>query len=126
MAPNDVLALNIEYEKWVVDRAKGLDPKISPFEFFCAEQFLKPHILLSDKDVLSGIIGKSDDGGVDSFYFLVNGQLRPRNRHLLARRQILQRKRIRLHFILTDNENVLRPSLRRRLKRFLQPEPVVS
>jgi hypothetical protein len=75
MAPNDVLALNIEYEKWVVDRAKGLDPKISPFEFFCAEQFLKPHILLSDKDVLSGIIGKSDDGGVDSFYFLVNGQL---------------------------------------------------
>ena len=57
---------------------KGLtdfDPEISPFEFFCAEQFLKSHILLSDQDILSGIIGKSDDGGVDSFYFLVNGQL---------------------------------------------------
>jgi hypothetical protein len=75
MAPNDVLALNIEYEKWVADRATGLDPTIAPFEFFCAEQFLKPHILLSDKDILAGIIGKSDDGGVDSFYFLVNGQL---------------------------------------------------
>src|SRR5665811_1027945 len=78
MAPNDVLALKIEYDKWVSERAKGLtdfDPEISPFEFFCAEQFLKSHILLSDQDILSGIIGKSDDGGVDSFYFLVNGQL---------------------------------------------------
>lgn len=78
MAPNDVLALNIEYERWVSERATGLaafDPEISPFEFFCAEQFLKTHVLLSDQDILYGIIGKSDDGGVDSFYFLVNGQL---------------------------------------------------
>jgi hypothetical protein len=75
MAPNDVLALTTEYNNWLSQRATGLDPEISPFEFFCAEQFLKSHVLLSDPDILSGIVGKSDDGGVDAFYFIVNGQL---------------------------------------------------
>src|SRR5712692_6632011 len=78
MSDNDILALNTEYSNWLSQRAEGLtefDPEIAPFEFFCAEQFLKSHILLSDHDILSGIVGKSDDGGVDSFYFIVDGQL---------------------------------------------------
>src|ERR1035437_630375 len=53
-------------------------------------------------------------------------QLPARHRNLLPRRQILHRKRIRLHFILTHNKNVLRPRLRRRFKRFFQPEALVS
>lgn len=78
MAPNDVLALNTEYANWLSQRGAGLaefDPEVPPFEFFCAEQFLKSHVLLSDQDILSGVVGKSDDGGVDSFYFILNGQL---------------------------------------------------
>jgi hypothetical protein len=78
MSSNDTIALNTEYEAWESTRAKGLailDPDASPFEFFCAEQFLKPYVLLTDPDILHGLVGKSDDGGVDSFYFIVNGQL---------------------------------------------------
>jgi hypothetical protein len=78
MSDNDILALNTEYSSWLSQRAEGLaefDPEIAPFEFFCAEQFLKQHILLSDQDILSGVVGKSDDGGIDSFYFIVDGQL---------------------------------------------------
>jgi hypothetical protein len=48
---------------------------VTPFDAFCAEQFLKPHVLLSDQDILSGLVGKSDDGGLDGFYFILNGAL---------------------------------------------------
>src|SRR5690348_1183752 len=77
LAENDVRALNAEYERWCTNRVAGLTlaPSVSPFDVFCAEQFLKPHILLSDQDILSGIVAKSDDGGVDAFYFILNGML---------------------------------------------------
>jgi hypothetical protein len=90
MAPNDVIAVNTEYTNWLALRAAGLaefDPEIAPFEFFCAEQFLKSHILLTDEDILSGVVGKSNDGGVDSFYFIVNGQLVKEDTHLPSQAQ---------------------------------------
>ncbi len=76
MSQNDVLGLNSEYERWLA-RTSGLSfPRgVTAFDVFCAEQFLKPHVLLSDQDVLSGLVGKSDDGGVDGFYFILNGML---------------------------------------------------
>lgn len=73
-----MLGLNSEYDRWLASRTSGLSSfarDISPFDAFCAEQFLKSHVLLSDQDILSGIVGKSDDGGVDSFYFILNGML---------------------------------------------------
>jgi hypothetical protein len=75
MTDNDVLALNREFEKWKAERAVGLPPKTNAFEVFCSEQFLKQYPLLSDQDILSGIVGSTDDGGVDSFYLIVNGHL---------------------------------------------------
>lgn len=77
MAENDVRALNAEYERWVSSRIAGLalPSGVSPFDVFCAEQFLKQHVLLSDRDIISGVIGKSDDGGIDALYFILNGQL---------------------------------------------------
>src|SRR5436305_10318523 len=53
-------------------------------------------------------------------------QFPPRHRNLLSARQIFQRKRIRLQFILPHDQNVLRAGLRRGLKRFLQPEPFIA
>src|ERR1700674_4355341 len=53
-------------------------------------------------------------------------QPHPRDRNLFPRRQILQRKLIRLHFILAHNQDVLRSRLGRRLKRFLQPKRLIS
>jgi len=76
LSQNDVLGLNSEYDRWRA-RTAGLSfPRgATPFDVFCAEQFLKPHVLLSDQNVLSGLVGQSDDGGVDGFYFILNGIL---------------------------------------------------
>jgi hypothetical protein len=76
LSQNDVLGLNAEYERWLT-RTQGLSfPRgVTQFDVFCAEQFLKSHVLFSDQDVLSGLVGKSDDGGIDGFYFILNGIL---------------------------------------------------
>src|ERR1700756_67413 len=48
------------------------------------------------------------------------------NCNLLARGEILYGESIRLHFVLTHDEDVLRADFRRGLERFLQAESVVS
>jgi len=73
LSANDILALKTEYRNWKNARAVGLT-EVDPFEFFCADQFLKSY-LLTDEDILSGVVGSSNDGGVDAFYFLLNGHL---------------------------------------------------
>lgn len=77
MSQNDVLGLNNEYDRWLKERTLGLVlPRgATHFDLFCAEQILKPHVLLSDQDILSGLVGKGNDGGIDGFYFVLNGQL---------------------------------------------------
>ncbi len=74
MSRNDVVGLAAQYNRWL-KRTTGLKlPNgATPFDLFCAEQFLKPHVLLTDNDILDGLIGRSKDGGVDCFYFLLNG-----------------------------------------------------
>jgi hypothetical protein len=77
LSENDVRSLTAEYDRWQTSRAVGLSlpPGVNRFDVFCAEQVLKPFVLLSDQDILSGIVGNSDDGGVDAFYFILNGLL---------------------------------------------------
>ncbi len=44
------------------------------FEYFCADQILK-ELDLSDEELQSGMVGDSNDGGIDAIYILVNGKL---------------------------------------------------
>jgi hypothetical protein len=44
------------------------------FEVFCTEQILKNYDL-SYEELLDGILGGGDDGGIDSFYVFVDGEL---------------------------------------------------
>lgn len=44
------------------------------FELFCAEQILKDYDLSYD-EIQSGLVGGSHDGGIDSVYCFVNGEL---------------------------------------------------
>jgi len=73
MSQNDVDSVKAEYDTWCSERASGLPQQIDPFEVFCAEQFLKDYNL-SDDDILSGIVGRSLDGGTDAFFYLVGGK----------------------------------------------------
>lgn len=77
MSKNDVLALEVNFEAWLKMRAPGLakaNPKIDPFEFYCADQFLR-QFGVSDDEVITGLIGGGDDGGSDGAYFFVNRKL---------------------------------------------------
>lgn len=48
--------------------------KASFFEFFCAQQYLKPFELSND-EVEEGIIGGGEDGGCDGFFLFLNDML---------------------------------------------------
>jgi hypothetical protein len=70
MGRNEVDSLNEFYHWWLKNRFPSKNIKANPFEFFCADEFLKGY-LLDDTEVLSGLVGNGD-GGVDAFYFFVN------------------------------------------------------
>ena len=70
MPDNDVIALQVAYRDWCAARMPGLK-NVDPFEFFCAEQFLKS-FRMSDSEVLWGLVDDENDGGVDAFFFLLN------------------------------------------------------
>jgi hypothetical protein len=74
MSKTDVESVNHEYDKWVKERADDLPEDIDTFEAFCAETLLKDYNL-SDIELLSGIVGRSRDGGCDAFFFFVGGRL---------------------------------------------------
>ena len=46
----------------------------NPFEYYCVDQFLK-RFAVSDDELLSGLVGGGQDGGVDGLYFFVNRRL---------------------------------------------------
>jgi AIPR protein len=71
MPKQDVDAFNLYYPTWCQDRLVGL-PNVKPFEFFCADQFLK-HRSLTDTETLLGQVDGTHDGGVDSFYSFFGG-----------------------------------------------------
>ena len=72
MPQADVKTFKLHYDGWRSDRLPANFPK--PFEFFGADQFLKDRAL-SDREILSGQVDASEDGGVDSFYSFINGIL---------------------------------------------------
>jgi AIPR protein len=73
MAKQDVDAVELEFGRWSSERAADLPQHVDPFEVFCAETLLKDYNL-SDDDIMSGVIGRSLDGGCDAFFFLVGGK----------------------------------------------------
>jgi len=73
MATNDRIILDQVLEQKRQEIASSLDPARF-FEFFCAEQVLKDYDLSYD-EIESGMVRGGGDGGVDSFYVLVNGEL---------------------------------------------------
>jgi hypothetical protein len=73
MSQNDILALKANFKKWQQSSGKGLT-KCDPFLFYSVDQFLKPfHV--SASDVTYGLTDGGNDGGIDGFYFFVNGEL---------------------------------------------------
>jgi hypothetical protein len=75
MSANDVLSANAQFEEWSKTRAAGLKQKgINKFEYFCVDQFLKSYPI-ADEEILSGITGGKNDGGVDAIYFFANRKI---------------------------------------------------
>jgi hypothetical protein len=73
MASNDQVILNHLLEK----RKQTIAPELhdsSFFELFVSEQLLKNYDLSYD-EIEAGVVGKGNDGGIDSLYCFVNGQL---------------------------------------------------
>jgi hypothetical protein len=74
MGANDVLALDANFRNWCSNRMSGLKREIVPFEYYCAEHYLKPYGV-SDEEILSGLVGGHHDGGIDGMYFFANRRL---------------------------------------------------
>src|SRR5436305_13180686 len=73
MSANDRIIL----DKILEQKHKELAPELAPskfFEVFAAEQILKDFDLSYD-ELESGIVGDGGDGGVDSLYLFLNGEL---------------------------------------------------
>jgi hypothetical protein len=73
MASNDKIIL----DEILLARQAEVDPGSDPcryFEMFTAEQILKDYDLSYD-EIESGLIGDGGDGGIDSIYLFVNGEL---------------------------------------------------
>lgn len=73
MSTNDVIALDNTIAESHTARAPE-QSEAEYFEVFAAEQLLKD-FSLSDDEIGSGLVGGSDDAGLDGCYFLVDGIL---------------------------------------------------
>jgi hypothetical protein len=72
MSANDVLSTNVQFEEWSNVRAAALEANgVNKFEYFCVDQFLKAYPI-ADEDILAGITGGPNDGGVDAIFFFAN------------------------------------------------------
>ncbi len=73
MSDLDIRALEANFEGWKKERAPHL-ANDKAFERYSVEQLLK-NADLSDEEIESGLLGGSDDGGVDAVYFFINRTL---------------------------------------------------
>ena len=73
MAKNDIVIVD-HIIKERIDKNIPSKDKGEVYEFLANEQILKD-LDLSKEEILSGIIDGKDDGGIDSFYIFVNGNL---------------------------------------------------
>jgi hypothetical protein len=74
MGKNDVLALENNFSTWKSSRFPNPPKDLNIFEYYCIEQFARPFDL-GDSELKSGMVGGGQDGGVDAFYALANGDL---------------------------------------------------
>lgn len=73
MSTNDRIIL----DEILKQRHQEVDPNLKQsefFELFTSEQILKDQDL-SYEEIESGLVGEGQDGGIDGFYLLVNGEL---------------------------------------------------
>lgn len=73
MSENDKQALVANFDIWRSERASHLEKDVA-FEYFTCGEILKDFDL-TDEEIESGIIGGSNDGGIDGFYFFVDDML---------------------------------------------------
>ena len=73
MAKNDIVIIDHIIKERIEQRIPSMD-KGEVYEFLANEQILKDFDL-SKEEIMSGIIDGKDDGGIDSFYIFVNGNL---------------------------------------------------
>jgi hypothetical protein len=73
MPENDRIVLNTILERNNQEIAPELPPE-QYFELFASEQVLK-NADLSDEEIMSGIVRGGGDGGIDSIYVFINGNL---------------------------------------------------
>ncbi|HYX31240.1 MAG TPA: AIPR family protein [Pyrinomonadaceae bacterium] len=73
MSDLDIRALEANFDGWKRERVPHL-PNDKAFERYCAEHLLKNNDL-SDEEIESGLLGGSDDGGIDAVYFFINRTL---------------------------------------------------
>ena len=74
MGKNDEIALQNNFENWTNNRFPNPPKDFNAWEYYCVEQFARPFDL-GDSELKSGIVGAGQDGGVDAFYILANGEL---------------------------------------------------
>lgn len=73
MAKNDIVIIDHIIKERTEQRIPSMD-KGEVYEYLANEQILKDFDL-SKEEIMSGIIDGKDDGGIDSFYIFVNGNL---------------------------------------------------
>ena len=73
MASNDQIILRRILEEQKQEGSLGVSPD-KDFEVFVAEQVTKDFDLSYD-EIIAGVLGDSRDGGIDSIYCLINGDL---------------------------------------------------
>jgi hypothetical protein len=73
MSANDLLHLEDNFKKWQDERGEGSGAieGVDPFTYYCIDQFLKPFIV-SDEDILNGVVEGGNDGGLDAAYFFLD------------------------------------------------------
>ena len=74
MGKNDEIALQSNFDNWSKNRFPTPPKDLNVWEYYCVEQFARPFDL-GDSELKSGIVGAGQDGGVDAFYILANGEL---------------------------------------------------
>src|SRR5260221_976780 len=74
MGKNDVIALQNNFDSWSKNRFPIPPKDLNLWEYYCVEQFARVFDL-GDSELKSGIVGAGQDGGVDAFYILANGEL---------------------------------------------------
>jgi hypothetical protein len=74
MGQNEVIALQNNFDTWRNNRFPNPPKDLDVWEYYCVEQFARPYDL-GDSELKSGIVGAGQDGGVDAFYILANGEL---------------------------------------------------